>query len=117
MAQPADLTPYANPVESPAEPFNIADHFLTANAGRSDKLAFVDGRATLTHNQLDRRVRQTAAAIRDLGIKCEERVLIVLQDTVDWPTVLLGAVHAGVRPIRSKHPPNGRRHAYMLEHL
>ena len=37
-----------------------------------------------------------AAALRTLGVQREERVLIALLDTIDWPTAFLGALKAGV---------------------
>ncbi len=34
--------------------------------------------------------------LRSLGIRREERILICLLDTIDWPTAFLGAIKAGV---------------------
>ena len=37
--------------------------------------------------------------LRSLGIRREERILLALLDTIDWPTAFLGAIKAGVVPI------------------
>ena len=34
--------------------------------------------------------------LRALGMRREERILICLADTIDWPTAFLGAIKAGV---------------------
>ena len=33
------------------------------------------------------------------GIRREERMLLCLLDTIDWPTAFLGAIKAGVVPV------------------
>ncbi len=37
-----------------------------------------------------------AAVLRSFGVRREERVLIALLDTIDWPTAFLGCLKAGV---------------------
>jgi benzoate-CoA ligase len=41
-------------------------------------------------------VARFAGALRALGVRREERVLIALLDTIDWPTAFLGCLKAGV---------------------
>jgi benzoate-CoA ligase len=100
----------------PPETFNFAQHLLAANAGRPGKLAFTDGRAALTYGALDGRVRRIAAGLRGLGIKREERVLLLMQDTVDWPAAFLGAIYAGIVPVAVNTLLTADDYAYMLEH-
>jgi benzoate-CoA ligase family protein len=78
--------------------YNFAADVLRRNldAGRADKPAYIDGRHTLTYRQLADRVARFGAALRGLGLRREERVLIALLDTVDWPTAFLGCLKAGV---------------------
>ena len=52
--------------------------------------------ARSTYGQLADRVARFGAVLRGLGIKREERVLMALLDTVDWPTAFLGCLKAGV---------------------
>jgi len=78
--------------------YNFAADILDRNlkAGRANKPAFIDPRGTWTYGQLSDRVAKFAAALRALGIRREERVLIALLDTIDWPTAFLGCLKAGV---------------------
>ena len=78
--------------------YNFAADVLKRNldAGRGDKPAYIDPRGTWTYGQLAERVERFGHALRTLGIRREERILICLLDTIDWPTAFLGAVKAGV---------------------
>ena len=78
--------------------YNFAADILKRNldAGRGDKIAFIDHRGQYSYAELAARVERFGAALRFLGVRREERVLICLLDTVDWPTAFLGAIKAGV---------------------
>ena len=43
--------------------------------------------------------RVSARCCARKGIRREERILICLLDTIDWPTAFLGALKAGVVPV------------------
>jgi benzoate-CoA ligase len=96
--------------------FNFAQHILALNAGRADKPAFIDDDSTLTYGELERRVRSFAAALLARGIQPEQRVLLVMQDTVDMPVALLGAMFAGIVPVPVNTLLPAADYAYMLEH-
>ena len=102
--------------EAPPDSFNFAQHLLAANSGRAAKAAFVDDHGTLSYGQLDERVRRMAAGLRALGIKREERVLLLMQDGTDWPVAFLGALYAGVVPVAVNTLLTADDYAYMLEH-
>jgi benzoate-CoA ligase len=104
------------PVAAPGADFNFAQHLLALNAGRPDKAAFVDDLGTLTFRALDERVRRLASGLRGLGIKREERVLLLMQDVNDWPVSFLGAMHAGIVPVAVNTLLTADDYAYMLEH-
>src|SRR6187401_3132029 len=78
--------------------YNFAADVLQKNldAGRAGKPAYIDVRGTHTYGQLADRVARFGAALRALGVRREERVLIALLDTIDWPTAFLGCLKAGV---------------------
>jgi benzoate-CoA ligase len=78
--------------------YNFAADILDRNlkAGRAAKPAFVDPRGAWTYGALAERVAKFAAVLRSLGVRREERVLIALLDTIDWPTAFLGCLKAGV---------------------
>jgi benzoate-CoA ligase len=96
--------------------FNFAQHILALNAGRADKPAFIDDDSTLTYGELERRVRSFAAALLARGIQPEQRVLLVMQDTVDMPVALLGAMFAGIIPVPVNTLLPAADYAYMIEH-
>ncbi|HTS41080.1 MAG TPA: benzoate-CoA ligase family protein [Xanthobacteraceae bacterium] len=87
-----------DPVGAIPRDYNFATDILERNlkAGRANKPAFIDPRGTWTYEQLAERVDRFAAVLRTLGVRREERVLMCLLDTIDWPTAFLGAIKAGV---------------------
>jgi benzoate-CoA ligase len=84
-----------------APPYNFAADILERNlrAGRADKVAYVDSRGSLSFAALADRVERFGHALRALGLRREERVLLCLTDTVDWPTAFLGAIKSGIVPV------------------
>jgi benzoate-CoA ligase len=103
-------------VEPPPEAFNFAAHLLSANAGRPGKTAFIDDAGALTYAELDERSRRFAAGLKSVGIRREERVLILMQDGADWPVAFLGAMLAGAVPVAVNTLLTADDLAYMLEH-
>jgi benzoate-CoA ligase family protein len=78
--------------------YNFAADILKRNldAGRGDKAAYIDHRGSYSYATLAGRVERFGNVLRALDIRPEERILICLLDTIDWPTVFLGAIKAGV---------------------
>jgi benzoate-CoA ligase len=107
------MSPTPNP---PPEVFNFAQHLLQVNSGRAAKTAFVDDAGAITYGQLDERVRRLAAGLRAAGVKREERVLLLMQDSTDWPVCFLGAMYAGAVPVAVNTLLTADDYAYMLEH-
>ena len=95
--------------------FNFAQHLLEVNAGRADKTAFVDDQGSLSYGDLALRVRRMAAGLRSLGLRREERVLLLMQDCTDWPVSFLGAMYAGLVPVAVNTLLTADDYAYMLE--
>ena len=112
----SDIMSGATTVQPPPAVFNIAQHLLQINVSRASKAAFVDDHGSLSYGQLDERVRRMAAALRALGIKREERVLLLMQDCSDWPVSFLGALYAGLVPVAVNTLLTADDYAYMLEH-
>ena len=104
------------PIQPPAERFNFAQHLLACNAERANKAAFIDDLGMVTYGRLDERVRRVAAGLRALGIKREERVMLLMQDGNDWPAAFLGAMYAGLVPVAVNTLLTADDYAYMLEH-
>jgi benzoate-CoA ligase len=81
--------------------YNAAHDLIERNlsAGRGDKLAYIDDRGRYTYRELGERVNRAGNALRALGLAPEQRVLLALHDGIDFPTVFLGAIKAGLVPI------------------
>ncbi len=103
-------------VNPPPERFNAAAHLLALNAGRANKLAYIDDTQRLSYGELAERVRRCAAGLLALGLRREERVLMVLHDSVDFPVALLGALYAGIVPVPVNTLLTADDYAFMLQH-
>lgn len=93
----ADTTLAGVPAPGPA--FNFAQHLLALNTARADKAAFIDDLGSLSYGALATQVRQLASGLLGLGLRREERVLLLMHDCNDWPVGFLGAgvlQHVGV---------------------
>jgi benzoate-CoA ligase len=100
----------------PQERFNFANALLERNRTRGAKAAYIDDNGTLSYGELDGRVRAAAAAYRALGLRREERVLLCLHDTIDFPVAFLGALYAGIVPVAVNTLLTADDYAYMLAH-
>ncbi len=96
------------------ERFNFAAHVMQVNAGRAGKTAFIDDLSRITYGELDLRIHRFAAALLAIGLRREERVLLLMQDTVDWPVAFLGCLYVGVVPVAVNTLLTAQDYAYML---
>ena len=103
-------------VNPPPERFNAAAHLLALNTGHPAKLAYIDDAQHLSYGELAERVRRCAAGLLALGLKREERVLMVMHDSVDFPVAFLGALYAGIVPVPVNTLLTTDDYAYMLQH-
>ena len=102
-------------VAAPPEQFNFAQYLLDCNAQRSERPAFIDDAGMLTYGELSQRLRRLAAGLRGLGLKREERVLLLMHDCNDWPVSFLGAMYAGLVPVAVNTLLTADDYAFMLE--
>src|SRR5438445_7772732 len=81
--------------------YNAAADLIERNlaAGRGAKPAFIDDRGQYSYAELAGRVCRFANALRRLGVHPEQRILVCLHDSIDFPTAFLGAIKAGVVPV------------------
>ena len=75
----------------------IVDRQLAA--GRGGRLAFVAEDRSLTYEELGREVARAGHLLRSLGVRREDRVLLVLDDTTAFPIAFLGAMRIGAVPV------------------
>src|SRR5215813_5524199 len=97
--------------------YNAAHDLVERNlqAGRGGKTAYIDDRGRYTYAELATRVNRGANALLALGIVPEQRVLLALHDTIDFPTVFLGAIRAGIVPIAANTLLTAKDYRYILD--
>jgi benzoate-CoA ligase len=95
--------------------FNFAAYLIELNSGLPSKTAYIDDHGILSYGDLGRRIRKLAAALLALGIRREERVLLLMQDTRDWPVCFLGSMYAGIVPVAVNTLLTADDYAYMLQ--
>jgi benzoate-CoA ligase len=78
---------------------NAADIFVAENvrAGRGDSVAIVDaaGGSEITYRDVLAQVNRTGHALRRLGIRPEERVMLLLPDVPEFAYAFFGAIKSG----------------------
>ena len=77
--------------------FNAAEYLVTRHVeqGDGDRTAVLASE-TLTYAGLDERVAVVASGLRSLGLRRDDRVLLVMSDEIPMLTALLGAFRAGL---------------------
>jgi len=102
-------------VDVPRE-YNAAEDLIGRNlaAGRGGKTAYIDDGGSYSYAELAQRVNRFASALAALGIDMEQRVMLAMLDTIDWPTAFLGAIRAGVVPVAANTLLTTKDYEFML---
>ena len=98
------------------ERFNFARHLLDVNRARAQSVAYIDDHEPMSYGELDERVRRIAAALLSMGMRREERVLLLMHDNNDWPVAFLGALYAGIVPVAVNTLLSADDYTYILAH-
>ncbi|HEY7457888.1 MAG TPA: benzoate-CoA ligase family protein [Xanthobacteraceae bacterium] len=79
-------------------PYNATAEFVDTNVarGRGSKVAFSDGKRSLTYGQLQDASVRFAHGLEALGLRQESRIALLMLDTVDYPVAFWGSIRAGV---------------------
>ena len=93
--------------------YNAVTYLLDRNvaAGRGEKVVFRDPVSEITYGGLEVETRRLGNLLRRLGVRREERVAMMMLDTIDFPIVFLGSIRAGIVPV----PLNTKLGADTLE--
>lgn len=81
--------------------YNAAVDFVDRNVaeGRGGKTAFIDPYRNLTYGELLNAASRVGPLLSRLGVEQENRIAMVMLDTVDFPILFWGAVRAGIVPV------------------
>ncbi len=97
--------------------YNAAVDFVDRNVaeGRGDKTAFIDPSRNLTYAELRDTAARVGPMLARLGIEREDRIAIVLLDTVEFPILFWGAIRAGIVPVLLNTRIAVDEYRYLLE--
>jgi 4-hydroxybenzoate-CoA ligase len=97
-------------------PYNAVSDFVDAHIarGRAAKIAFVDPDRSLSYGELQARSIRFANALRALGLRHEDRVALLLHDTVDYPVAFWGTIRPGSIAIPLNTFLTAAQYAYIL---
>ncbi|WP_416897759.1 MAG: benzoate-CoA ligase family protein [Minwuia sp.] len=97
--------------------YNAASDFIDRHIaeGRGDRIAFVDDRESITFAELAERVNRAGNALKAMGLGPEDRIMMAMLDTVDFPAVFFGAIKAGIVPVPVNTLLTAGDYAYMLQ--
>ena len=101
-------------------PYNAVTDLVDAQVaaqvarGRGDKVAFIDSDRSLSYGELQTRTCRFASALKNLGLRPEERLSLLLYDTVDFPVAFWGGVRAGIIVLPLNTLLNAEQYAYIL---
>ncbi len=96
--------------------YNAASDFIDRNVaeGRGGKTAVRDVQSNTTYAELASRVNQAGNGLRKLGVQMEQRVLLCLLDTVDFPAVFWGAMKIGAVPVPVNTLLSSKEYDFLL---
>jgi len=113
----ADTTAPVQTIEDLPQAYNAAADLLGRNLtpGRSERVAYIDTHGAWTYAQLGARADRAAGLLKSLGVQREQRVLLCLLDTIDFPALFLGAIKAGIVPVPVNTLFTAEDYSYLLK--
>ena len=83
------------------EVFNAATHFVDRNIveGRGDHVAIECGEARIKYRDVQRQVNLAGSALAGIGVRPEDRVLLLLLDGPEFVYSFFGAIKIGAVPV------------------
>jgi benzoate-CoA ligase len=106
----------AAPVVSVPDLFNIADYLVDRHVrdGRGGRTAILCGDESVTYAQVAERSNRAGNGLRSLGVRREERVLLLLLDTPAFVYSFFGAQKIGAVPIPTNTLLKSQDYRYLL---
>lgn len=97
--------------------YNAAVDFVDRNVaeGRGDKTACIDPSRNITYGELRDAAARIGPMLARLGIETENRIALILLDTVDFPVLFWGAIRAGIVPVLLNTRLTVDQYRYLLE--
>lgn len=77
--------------------FNFSKHIFGKKLG--NKIALIDDNSSISYEMLEHRSRGFAKSLTDMGLTREDRVLILMPDTIECGIAILGCILGGFVPV------------------
>ncbi len=90
----------------------VLDHNLAE--GRGGKVVIHTGDRAYTYQQLSELANRTGNALKELGVQPEQRVLMLLLDTPQFPATFFGTIKIGAVPIPTNTVMQSADYEYFL---
>ena len=96
--------------------YNAAADLLQRNLGadRTNKIAYIDDNGRYSYGELADLAGRFANALKRLDVTQEQRILLALHDSIDFPVAFLGAIQAGIVPVCVNTLLTTQDYDYML---
>src|SRR5882757_4240384 len=97
--------------------YNAATDMVDRNVaeGRGGKTAFIDPSRRITYGELADGCARVAPMLARLGLGREDRIAMMMLDTVDFPMLFWGAIRAGIIPVPLNTLLTADQYRYILE--
>lgn len=116
MAVATERQAASGPIVSLPDRFNIADYLVDRHIreGRGGRTAILCGDESITYAQVADRSGRLANGLRTLGLRREDRVMLLLHDTPAFVYSFFGAQKMGAVPIPTNTLLKSQDYQYML---
>jgi len=106
----------ARPLISLPETFNVASYFVDRNVleGRGGKIAIESGDDRVSYRQLLEHTNRTGNALRQLGVRQEERVVLLLPDSPEFLSSFFGTIKIGAVAVPTNTFLKPHEYEYLL---
>jgi benzoate-CoA ligase family protein len=96
--------------------YNAASYFIDRHVreGRAGKTAFADDHGVYSFGDLAARVNRAGNLLRSLGVGAEDRVMLCLLDSFDFPALFWGAIKIGAVPVPISTMLTAADYEYLL---
>jgi len=78
---------------------NFAQWIFEQNKKRAEKLAIVNGNVSVTYSELECRSRKFATTLKQYNLRPGDRIIIDMDDCVEWPMAFFACVLLGLNPV------------------
>jgi 4-hydroxybenzoate-CoA ligase len=97
--------------------YNAAVDFIDRNVveGRGNKAAFIDAKRSISYAELGDAVARVGPLLEQFGVERENRIVIIVHDSIEFPVLFWGAIRAGVVPVLLNTLLTGDQYRYLLD--